>query len=144
MRHINAQGLALIKSHEGCSLRAYQDSVGVWTVGYGHTGVDVHSGLVITPEAANAILASDLNRFEKGVESLLFHDATDNQFSALVCFAFNVGLNNLRVSTLLKKINNGDIHGAADEFQRWNKAGGKVLAGLTARRADERRLFLQV
>jgi lysozyme len=144
MRHINAEGIKVIKSHEGCSLKAYLCPAGIWTIGYGHTGVDVHPGLTITSDAANDILASDLNRFEKGVEGLLFVDATDNQFSALVSFAFNVGLHNLTVSTLLKKFNAGDTHGAADEFARWTKAGGKELPGLVSRRRDERLLFLLV
>lgn len=144
MRRINQSGLTLIKAAEGCSLKAYPDpGTGgePWTIGYGHTG-GVRRGDMISHQRAEDLLREDLRKFETGVEHLLFLDATDNQFSALVSFAFNVGLNNLRVSTLLKKFNAGDAHGAADEFIRWNRAAGKILSGLTTRRLAERALFL--
>lgn len=134
----------MIKEHEGCRLQAYPDPATggePWTIGWGHTG-GVKKGDTITQTRAEDLLRDDLNKFEIGVEHLLFHEATDNQFSALVSFAFNVGLNNLRNSTLLRKLNLGDVKGAADEFIRWNKAGGKIMSGLTKRRLAERDLFL--
>ncbi len=138
---INARGLAIIKKWEGCSLTAYKCPANVWTIGFGHTG-DVKEGQVITQHQADTILDYDLDRFEEGVANLLRGTKpTENQFSALVSFAFNVGLAALTNSTLLKKYRRGDLEGAANEFARWNKAGGKTLAGLTKRRADEAALF---
>jgi lysozyme len=136
-------GLALTKQFEGCKLTAYQDSVGVWTIGYGHTGSIVNRmGVVITQAQADSLLMQDIARFEDGVNKLVKVPLNQNQFDALVDFSFNLGLGNLGSSTLLKKLNAGDIKGAAEEFLRWDKAGGKVLAGLTRRRKAERDLFL--
>jgi len=140
----SSNGLALTKEFEGCRLTAYQDSVGVWTIGYGHTGPDVRwPGQRITQEQAEGLLMKDIKRFEDGVNRYVTWPwINQNQFDALVDFAFNLGLGNLASSTLLKKINGGDLKGAAEEFLRWDKAGGKVLAGLTRRRKAERDLFL--
>lgn len=140
----NAATLNLIKSFEGCKLTAYPDpgtGGDPWTVGYGHTGPDVHKGLVITQAQADALLAGDLKKFETGVAKLVKVDLTENQRGALVSFAYNCGLGNLGSSTLLKKVNARDFIGAKAEFGKWNKAGGKVLAGLTRRRAAEATLF---
>lgn len=141
MLRMNAAGFSLIKLFEGVRLTAYQDSVGIWTIGYGHTA-GVKPGQVITSQEAENLLTKDIAATEAGVRKLVPDTCTENQFSALVCFAFNVGLGSLSKSTLLKKMKAGDIKGAADEFLRWNKAGGKVLAGLTNRRVAERQLFL--
>jgi lysozyme len=133
---INAAGLALIKRFEGCRLEAYQDAIGVWTIGWGHTG-DVTPGQKITQHQADTILEYDLGRFEEGVEKLLAsRPVTENQFAALVSFAFNCGLENLAKSTLLRTLNPA-------EFLKWNHAGGRVLPGLTWRRGIERDLFVQ-
>lgn len=140
---INEKGLALIKEFEGCRLTAYRCPAGVWTIGYGHTQ-DVKSGMAITKIDAERFLRQDIRRFEEAVTSLVKVPVTSNQFSALVSFAFNVGVNSLRTSTLLKKLNKGDLNGAANEFLRWNKAGGKELPGLTRRREAERKLFLTI
>lgn len=138
---INDTGLALIKQFEGCKLKAYKDLVGVWTIGYGHTG-GVSEGDELADEGeASELLEEDLTRFEDGVENLLPCDVNSNQFSALVCFAYNVGLGNLAKSTLLDKVSKLDWEGAAAEFLRWNRAGGKVVAGLTRRRQAESNLF---
>lgn len=137
---INAAGLTLLKRFEGCRLEAYLCAAGVATIGWGHTE-GVKLGQKITQHQADVILESDLDMFEENVERLC-PDATPNQFSALVCFAYNVGVAALANSTLRKKFLRGDIQGAADEFTRWNKAGGKVLQGLVRRRAAERALFL--
>jgi lysozyme len=97
----------------------------------------------MTQEQADALLMKDIARFQDGVNKLVtYKPLTQNQFDSLVDFAFNLGLGNLGSSTLLRKLNAGDVKGAADEFLRWNRAGGQVLAGLTRRRQAERDLFL--
>lgn len=142
MRHINQAGIDLIKQFEGCVLTAYKDAVGIWTIGYGHTGKDVHEGLTIDSDAANAILAVDLNKFETGVDECLTNrEVSDAQFSALVCFAFNAGLANLNSSHLINYVNSGDYSSAVAEFGKWNHARKQVLVGLTKRRAAEAALF---
>jgi GH24 family phage-related lysozyme (muramidase) len=144
--HINSDGLTIIKHFEGCELQAYQDSVGVWTIGYGHTSAagspEVYPGQTITKAQAEDILKKDLELFENGVRSLVEVPVNSDQFSALVSFSFNVGLGALESSTLLRKLNAGDYQGAADEFPRWVKAGGQTLPGLVRRRDAERALFL--
>ena len=139
-RHITLAGLALIKQFEGCKLTAYKCPAGIWTIGYGSTGPHVHPGLTITQAEAGALLAKDLARFEAGVEQAA-PGASDNQFAALVAFAFNLGLGALTGSTLLKKHKAGDYAGAQAEFGKWVKAGGKVLPGLVKRRAAEAALY---
>jgi lysozyme len=139
-RKINQAGLDLIKHFEDVRLTAYQDSVGVWTIGYGHTG-NVLAGMQITAEQAEQLLQDDLERFEAAVEDAVKVSIDDNQFSALVSFAFNLGPRSLVQSTLLKLLHQGDVQGAADQFLVWNRAGGQVLPGLTRRRNAERALF---
>ncbi len=137
----SADGLALTKSFEGLELTAYQDSVGVWTIGYGHTGTDVHPGLTITEEQASILLAADVAWAVTCVNKSVKSAINQNQFDALVDFTFNLGCASLGQSTLLRLLNAGDSAGAAKEFLRWNKAGGKVLKGLTRRRQAETDLF---
>lgn len=134
-------GITLVKSSEGLKLVAYKCPAGIWTNGYGHTGPDVTPGMVITQAQADALLARDLERFETGVARLVKVPLNQNQFDALVCFSFNLGLGALQGSTLLRLLNAGDYAGAAAQFPRWNKAGGKELPGLTRRRAAEQSLF---
>ena len=141
-REVNEAGLALIREFEGCRLDAYLCPAGIPTIGYGATGPDIRMGMVWTQEQADARLVEDLARFAAGVERLVQVDLTDNQFAALVSFAYNVGLGALAGSTLLRKLNADDFQGAADQFARWNKGGGRVLPGLVRRRAAERDLFL--
>lgn len=140
------KGIALIKQFEGCKLTAYQDSVGVWTIGYGWTqpvdGKPIRAGMTIKQETAERLLKTGLVRYESDVSRLVKVNLTQGQFDALVSFTYNLGARSLSTSTLLRKINAGDYTGAADEFLRWNKAGGKVLNGLTRRREAERALFL--
>jgi lysozyme len=131
-----------IKRFEGVSLKAYVCPAGVWTIGYGSTGPHVKQGMVITPAQADALLAADLRRFEDGVIKLVKVPLEQGQFDALVSFAFNVGLTALAGSTLLRKLNSGDYVGAQMQFGRWNKAGGKVLDGLSKRRAAEVELWV--
>ncbi len=143
---INDAGLELIKHFEGRELHAYQDSVGVWTIGYGHTSAagppQVRAGMSISEKEAEDILRQDLGLFEGGVRDRVKVSMNGNQFSALVAFSFNVGLGALGNSTLLRKLNSGDYRGAADELLRWVKAGGATLPGLVRRRDAERALFL--
>lgn len=140
------KGIALIKEFEGCKLTAYQDSVGVWTIGYGWTkpvdGKPIRAGMTIKQETAERLLKTGLVSYESDVSRLVKVDLTQGQFDALVSFTYNLGARSLSTSTLLRKLNAGDYAGAADEFLRWNKAGGKVLNGLTRRREAERDLFL--
>ncbi|AXE34815.1 lysozyme [Chromobacterium phragmitis] len=139
--HINAAGLNLIKQFEGLRLIAYQDAVGIWTIGYGHTGPDVAPGKTITQLQADQLLQNDLARFESGVSNLVKVPLNANQFSALVSFSYNLGLGNLQNSTLLRLLNQRDYAGAAGQFPRWDKAGGRVLPGLSRRRLAEQALF---
>lgn len=140
------KGIALIKQFEGCKLTAYQDSVGVWTIGYGWTqpvdGKPIRAGMTIKQETAERLLKTGLVRYESDVSRLVKVGLTQGQFDALVSFTYNLGARSLSTSILLRKRNAGDYAGAADEFLRWNKAGGKVLNGLTRRREAERALFL--
>lgn len=140
---ISQVGIDLIKSFEGCRLTAYYDAVHVLTIGYGSTGSHVKPGMKITQTEAEALLKKDLIRFENGVNELVNVPLNQFQFDSLVSFSFNLGLGNLKSSTLLKKLNNKDYAGAALEFPKWNKAGGKVLNGLTRRREAEKSLFLK-
>ncbi len=140
------KGIALIKQFEGCKLTAYQDSVGVWTIGYGWTqpvdGKPIRAGMTIKQETAERLLKTGLVSYESDVSRLVRVGLNQGQFDALVSFTYNLGARSLSTSTLLRKLNAGDYAGAADEFLRWNKAGGKVLNGLTRRREAERALFL--
>jgi lysozyme len=139
-RRINKAGLDLIKSFEGLALKAYLCPARVWTIGYGSTGAHVKPGMVITEAEAERLLREDLMRFEDAVAKAA-PDATDNQFAAMVSLAFNIGEAGLRKSTVLRKHLAGDHLGAASAFAMWNKGGGKVLPGLTRRRAAEAQLY---
>ncbi|MEW8790363.1 lysozyme [Enterobacter kobei] len=146
MMQTSNKGIALIKQFEGCKLTAYRDSVGVWTIGYGWTqpvdGKPIRAGMTIKQETAERLLKTGLVSYESDVSRLVKVGMTQGQFDALVSFTYNLGARSLSTSTLLRKLNAGDYAGAADEFLRWNKAGGKVLNGLTRRREAERDLFL--
>src|SRR5918997_1245886 len=158
MREINQAGLDLIKSFEGildgdpstANLDPYLDPVGIWTIGWGHAivvGKDFLRGKQnrakafslypggLTMQEAETLLRADVMDKCRDVDSLVKVSLNDNQYAAIVSFTFNLGVGNLKQSTLLKKLNAGDFAGAAGEFAKWNKAGGKVLAGLTRRRA---------
>ena len=140
------KGIALIKEFEGCKLTAYQDSVGVWTIGYGWTqpvdGKPIRAGMTIKQETAERLLKTGLVSYESDVSRLVKVGMTQGQFDALVSFTYNLGARSLSTSTLLRKLNACDYTGAAAEFMSWNKAGGKALKGLTRRREAERTLFL--
>lgn len=136
---------ALIKEYEGLRLHAYQDSAGVWTIGWGHTG-DVKRGQSITVHQAEALLALDIGIAAAAVNRHVEAPLSQNMFDALVSFTFNLGEERLAQSTLLKKLNLRDYHAAANEFTKWTKAtvkGRKVtLPGLVRRRAAERAMFV--
>ena len=138
-------GLNLIKSFESLYLDAYLDPIGIPTIGYGTIRIDgqpVQMGTTITEDQANYYLQTEVEGFEKVINQHVTVELTQNQFDALICFTYNLGSGNLLKSTLLKKLNQGDYHGAAAEFEKWNMAGGHPLAGLTRRRLAERDLFL--
>lgn len=141
-RVIGQAGIELIKSFEGLRLKAYPDPATggePWTIGVGHTG-GVRPGDVITEARAEQLLRQDVGRFEKAVNKLAPR-TTQNQFDAMVSLAFNVGEGNLAKSSVIRKHNAGDFAGAAQSFALWNKAAGKVMAGLTRRRAAEAMLY---
>lgn len=139
----NNEGIKLMHSFEGCKLQSYKDIVGIWTIGWGSTGPDIGPNMTWTQQQADERFKKDLQKFEKAVSAAVKVPITSNQFSALVCFTYNVGAGAMTNSTLIKKLNFGDISGAADQFLRWNKAGGKEVKGLTRRREAERELFLK-
>lgn len=134
--------MTLIKSYEGVSLKAYKDIVGVLTIGYGDTS-NVSPGMIITMDEADERLNKRLRiDFEPDVCEALSREPSQHEFDSMVSIAYNIGSSAFANSTLVKKFNAGDIDGAADEFLRWNKAGGKSVKGLRRRRASERALFL--
>lgn len=134
--------IGLIKHYEGVRLQAYKCPADVWTIGYGDTGPDVVAGLRITlAEAEERLINRLAYEFEPGVIKLLEIEVTQGQLDALVSFAFNLGLGALKGSTLLKYVNASQFDRAADEFQRWKHAGGKVLKGLQRRRHAESLIF---
>ena len=146
-KKISDVGKNLIKSFEGKRLVSYDDGVGVWTIGYGTikypNGIAVKKGDKCTDAQADQYFDNDVARFEKAVNLLVKVPVTQNQFDALVSFAYNLGAANLGQSTLLKKHNAKDYKGAAAEFPKWIKAGGKVMQGLVKRRNAEMELFLK-
>ena len=139
-RRTNQDGIDLIKQFEGLHLTPYLCPGRIWTIGYGHTRT-VRAGLVITQAQADTMLDEDLRLFERAVLRLVRVPLSDNQFSALVCFAFNVGVGNLESSTLLKLLNRGWYEQVPAQLMRWNRANGEVYGGLSRRRAAEGRLW---
>ena len=137
---ISQTGLDLIKTFEGLKLESYKCPAGVWTVGYGHTRT-TKPHQRITEQQAETLLREDVAAFERAVEQAVTVDLAQHEFDALVSFAYNVGSGAFAKSTLVRKLNAGDKAGAAREFDRWNKAGGRELPGLARRRAAERALF---
>jgi len=137
---ISQEGLALIKRFEGCRLEAYKCSANVLTIGYGHTG-GVKETDTITQDEADKLLQEDVEQFEKYVDDNVTVELGQSQFDALVAWTFNLGVGNLRESTMLKKLNSEDYASVPSEMKRWNKAGGKTLDGLIRRRKAESLLF---
>jgi len=143
---LSTQGLEAIARFEGLRLTAYPDpgtGGDPWTIGYGHTGPDVHKGLTITRARALALLRQDVQTAVQGVRVAVRRPISQGQFDALVDFAFNVGVGAMKGSTLIRKLNAGDVTGAAAEFLKWTHAGGRVMPGLVARRKVEMAMFLR-
>jgi lysozyme len=143
LMNLGYKGTDLLKFYEGCKLVAYQDSVGVWTIGYGHTK-GVYEGMTITQEQAEQMLLDELKEYESYVDDLVTVPLNQNQFDALVVWVYNLGPTNFRKSTLLKELNNGNYQAVPIEIKRWNKAGGQVLEGLIKRRKAEANLFSEI
>lgn len=145
--HMNQAGLALLKSFEGWRAEAYQDATGVWTIGYGHTSMAgppaVVPGMTISRVEGAEILQRDLARFAEQVLPLITVRLNANQRSALLSFAYNVGPGNFAKSSVLRFVNEGRFSEVPARLALWTKAGGKVLRGLTRRRAAEGALFLR-
>jgi GH24 family phage-related lysozyme (muramidase) len=140
----NQRGVDLIKSFEGWMACWYKDAAGYPTIGYGHlikAGESYKQGSCITQAQGESLLRGDLGTAESCVNGAVKRTLNGNQFSALVSFTFNLGCGNFKSSTLLSKLNAGDFGAVCSELARWNKAGGKVLPGLTRRRAAECDLF---
>ncbi|MEQ1156650.1 lysozyme [Acinetobacter johnsonii] len=145
--HISPSGIDLICNFEGKRLTAYDDGVGVWTIGFGTTvypnGIKVMKGDTCTEAQAKTYMAHDLKKFEATVNKAVTVQLNQNQFDALVSLAYNIGTNAFSKSTLVKKLNANDIRGAADQFDVWVNAGGKRMQGLVNRRTVEKALFLK-
>lgn len=133
-------GMHLTESFESCRLMAYLDSVGVPTIGWGHTN-SVHMGMTCSQEQADQWLQEDIQSSVNAVNSMVKVQLTQQEFDALVDFTFNLGAGNLQHSTLLRLLNAGDYSSAAAEFDKWDRAGGKVMAGLLRRRESEEDMF---
>lgn len=146
MNKLTKAGFELIKYYEGLRLNAYQDTGGVWTIGYGHTAARgapyPKAGMRITKQEAESIFLNDLKYFENWVKKLVNVPLNDSQYSALVSFCYNLGPGNLKSSTLLRKLNAKDYNGASNEFSKWVYDDGIKLNGLVKRRASEKNLFL--
>lgn len=146
--NIGDRGVELIKSFESFEPAPYRDAAGIPTIGYGNTyypggqRVRMTDTPISEPEARRLLLAV-LQDFEDAINTALRVEVTQSQFDALVCWAYNVGARAAADSTLMRKLNAGDVQGAADQFTRWTKSGGKVLRGLLRRREAERALFLE-
>ena len=142
---INTGVIGLIESFEGCRTDAYRDCVGIWTIGYGHTSSagppTVTPGMTISKQEARALLETDVGNFSKGVQACLQVQLDDNQFSALVSFAYNIGLAEFCKSSVLRAVNAGQFAAVPALMALWIKAGGRVVPGLVARRAAEAALF---
>lgn len=146
-RQISAHGLEKLKQWEGLKTKAYQDSGGVWTIGYGHTAMagqpKPYKGMVITEREAEEILLRDLSQYENAVEQSVKVKLNDNEYAALVSFTYNVGIAAFKNSTLLKKLNNGNFDSVPGELMKWVKAGSKRVQGLVNRRRAEGYLWLE-
>ena len=137
---LSKTGIELLKHFEGCELKAYQDSVGVWTIGYGHTK-GIYEGLEITQSEAEKMLVDELPEYEGYITDKIVPRLQQHEFDALVCWVYNLGPTNLKESTLLRILNEGNYDGVPEQIKRWNKAGGVILGGLVKRREAEANLF---
>lgn len=138
--NISDKGISLIKSFEGCKLKAYLCPANVWTIGYGHTK-GVHNGMTITQEQADEYFYEDIKPIEEYLNSLDV-ELTQGQYDALVSFIYNLGLGRLKSSTLLKCVKAKQFKAASEQFGKWIYVNKKVSRGLIARRNKEKDLFL--
>lgn len=151
MRAVNAAGLQLIKDQEGLRLSAYRCKSGKLTIGWGHTGSDVRVGMNITRDTAERLFAQDVQKHASELERFITINVTSNQWGALVSLAFNMGAQKIGRSTLVKLLNAGDVHAAAEQFLEWkyldsDPGEARVMVadkGLLSRRYAERELFLR-
>jgi len=143
MAKVSATCRRMIQNFEGLRLRAYRDTGGVLTIGYGHTGRDVRPGMVITRAKAEDLFCQDLKRFEGRVQNMLTRPLNQNQFDALVSLCYNIGPSALRKSALMRLVNEGKLEVAAKQFDRWTRDNGRKLAALVKRRAIEKEMFLK-
>ncbi len=145
--HVSPSGVDLICNFEGLELEAYDDGVGVWTIGFGTTkypnGIRVKKGDTCTLDQARVYMQHDLKVFERAVREAVLVPLNQNQFDALVSLAYNIGANAFKKSTLVKRLNEGHYQSAANQFDVWVNAGGKRMEGLVKRRAREKALFLK-
>ena len=137
---ISEDGLELIKKFEGCETTAYQDSVGVWTIGFGHTK-GVEEGQTCSIEDAESMLADEMDEYEGYINNMVKVDLQQHEFDSLVAWVYNLGPTNLSESTMLKVLNGGQFDRVPDEMNRWTRAGGEILEGLVRRRQAESLMF---
>ena len=145
--NINQAAVDLVKEFEGFRANAYRCPAGVWTIGYGTTamagvGITPKDGMTISRSDAEAYLCATLNKFAEQIAPSITAPINENEFGAFVSLAYNIGPGAFKKSSALRLFNAGDKEGAAKAILMWNKAGGKVLKGLTRRREAERKLFL--
>lgn len=145
---VNAEGYALIKRFEGCRLKAYKCPANVWTIGYGNTfyedGTKVKEGDVITQQRAEELAKFIIDQFAVSITPFIQKTLTENQFSACVSLAYNIGTGGFKRSSVFRKLNvNPTDATIADSFRLWNKGGGKILAGLVKRREAEIQLYFK-
>lgn len=144
---VNQRTIELLKKFEGCRLTAYKDGGGVWTIGYGTTaaagvGIEPHEGMTITQEQAEVLLHKTIDKFAPAIASRINVPLSSNEFGACLSLAYNIGPQAFAASTLLKHLNAGKKDLAVAEFKKWNHDNGKVVKGLTIRRAAEAELFM--
>ena len=137
---ISEDGLELIKKFEGCETSAYQDSVGVWTIGFGHTK-DVEEGQTCSIEDAESMLTDEMDEYEGYINNMVKVDLQQHEFDSLVAWVYNLGPTNLGESTMLKVLNGGQFDRVPNEMNRWTRAGGEILEGLVRRRQAESLMF---
>lgn len=143
-RTLSPEGAKLMHYYESLRLKAYPDpgtGGAPWTIGWGHTGSDVHPGLVWTREQADAAFLKDVATAVNGMNRAIHVDTEQNQFDAIVSLAYNAGVTAITNSTLIRILNSGDFEGVPAQFRRWDKAGGKSMLGLRRRRAAEAAMF---
>jgi lysozyme len=145
---VNAEGYALLKRFEGCVLKAYKCPAGVWTIGFGNTfyedGTKVKEGDVITQKRADELAKFIVEQFANSIREMIKQPLNENQFSACVSLAYNIGTGGFKKSSVLRKLNANPLDASiADSFRLWNKGGGKVLRGLVSRREAEIQLYFK-